>query len=107
MRKGLLRTMESQRGQCSARVRPRYSLSIGPRGVAWPARNYLAANSAILKRLAEIDKTLLVHDSALRALWTKLQPLLSPPPEPPKPEIGFHVKEDSAPYRVKRRPVPA
>lgn len=41
-------------------------------------REQLAANAAILKRLAEIDKTLLEHDSALRALWSKLQPLLVP-----------------------------
>jgi hypothetical protein len=47
-------------------------------------REQLATNAAILKRLAEIDKTLLEHDSALRAIWTKLQPLLAPPPEPPK-----------------------
>ena len=47
-------------------------------------REQLAANAAILKRMAEIDKTLLEHDSALRAIWTKLQPLLAPPPEPPK-----------------------
>ena len=53
------------------------------------AREQLAANSAILKRLAEIDKTLLEHDSALRTLWTKLQPLLAPPPEPPRRRIGF------------------
>ena len=53
-------------------------------------REQLAANAAILKRLAEIDKTLLEHDSALRAIWTKLQPLLAPPPEPPKRRIGFN-----------------
>jgi hypothetical protein len=53
-------------------------------------REQLAANAAILKRLAEIDKTLLEHDSALRAIWTKLQPLLAPPPEPPKQRIGFN-----------------
>ena len=29
-------------------------------------REKLAANAAILKRLAEIDKTLLEHDTALR-----------------------------------------
>ena len=52
-------------------------------------REQLAANAAILKRLAEIDKTLLEHDSALRTIWTKLQPLLAPPPEPPKRRIGF------------------
>jgi hypothetical protein len=41
-------------------------------------REQLAANAAILKRLAEIDKTLLEHDSALRTIWTKLQPLSVP-----------------------------
>src|ERR1017187_880957 len=56
-------------------------------------REQLAANAAILKRLAEIDKTLLEHDSALRAIWTKLQPLLAPPPEPPRHRIGFHADD--------------
>ena len=67
-------------------------------------REDLAANAAILKRLAEIDKTLLLHDGALRDIYQKLRPLLEPPPSPPKPEIGFHVKEDAVPYRVKRQP---
>jgi hypothetical protein len=65
-------------------------------------REDLAANAAILKRLAEIDRTLLSHDAALREIFQQLRPLLAPPPEPPKPEIGFHVKEDALPYRVKR-----
>jgi hypothetical protein len=53
-------------------------------------REEIATNAAILKRLAEIDKTLLVHDSALRDVYRKLLPLLSPPPETSKPKIGFH-----------------
>jgi hypothetical protein len=53
-------------------------------------REQLAANAAILKRLAEIDKTLLEHDSALRDVYRKLLPLLQPPPEPPKRRIGFN-----------------
>ena len=53
-------------------------------------REQLVANAAILKRLAEINKTLLEHDSALRTIWTKLQPLLVPPPDPPRRRIkGF------------------
>jgi len=48
-----------------------------------------AANAAILKRLAEIDKTLLQHDTALRDIYKKLLPLLAPPPEPPRRQIGF------------------
>jgi hypothetical protein len=58
-------------------------------------REQLAANTAILKRLAEIDKTLLEHDSALRVIWTKLQPLLAPPPEPPRRRIGFNTDDKS------------
>jgi len=58
-------------------------------------REQLAANAAILKRLAEIDKTLLEHDSALRTIWSKLQPLLTPPPEPPRRRIkGFNPKDE-------------
>ena len=53
-------------------------------------REELASNTAILKRLAEIDKALLVHDSALRDLYHKLLPLLAPPPESPRRKIGFH-----------------
>jgi len=53
-------------------------------------REHVAANTAILKRLAEIDKTLLQHDAALRDLYHKLLPLLQPPPAPPKRRIGFH-----------------
>jgi len=53
-------------------------------------REKLAANAAILKRLAEIDKTLLEHDTALREIYQQLMPLLAPPPEPPRKQIGFH-----------------
>ena len=52
-------------------------------------REHVATNAAILKRLAEIDKSLLVHDSALRDIYQKLLPLLSPPPDPPRRKIGF------------------
>jgi len=68
-------------------------------------REDIAANAAILKRLAEIDKTLLLHDAALHDIFRKLRPLLEPPPgpEPAKPEIGFHVKEEPIPYRIRRK----
>jgi hypothetical protein len=52
-------------------------------------REQLATDSTILKRLAEIDSTLLEHDQSLRTIWTRLQPLLTPPPSPLKPRIGF------------------
>ena len=56
-------------------------------------REDIAANAAILKRLAEIDKTLLLHDAGLRDIYQKLRPLLVPPPEPPKnPKLVFTLK---------------
>ena len=54
-------------------------------------REQTAANRAIAKRLAEIDRTLLQHDSALRDVYRKLLPLLQPP-EPPRRRIGFHAQ---------------
>jgi len=58
-------------------------------------REQLAANAAILKRMAEIDKTLLEHDQALRGIWTKLKPLLVPPPDRPRRRIkGFNPKDE-------------
>jgi ORF6N domain len=54
-------------------------------------REKVATNAAILKRLAEIDKSLFEHDTALREIYQKLLPLLAPPPEPPRRQIGFHA----------------
>lgn len=53
-------------------------------------REHVAANTAVMARLAEIDKTLLQHDAALRDVYRKLLPLLQPPADPPKRRIGFH-----------------
>jgi ABC-type uncharacterized transport system fused permease/ATPase subunit len=53
-------------------------------------RKQIATNAAILKRLAEIDKTLLLHDSALRDVYKKLLPLLTAPAVSPRKQIGFH-----------------
>jgi hypothetical protein len=55
-------------------------------------REHIAANQAILKRLAEIDRTLLQHDSALLDLYEKLLPLLQPLPDHPNRRIGFQSK---------------
>lgn len=55
-------------------------------------RETLLANATILKRLAEIDRRLIEHDSVLREVIDRLQPLLDAPPvdQDPKPKIGFH-----------------
>lgn len=67
-------------------------------------REVLSANADIFKRLAEIDQKLLLHDTALRDIYLRLQPLLQPPADPPKPTIGFH---ETAPAYGSRRRVAA
>ena len=52
-------------------------------------REQLVANSEILRRLAEIDRTLLQHNAGLRDIYQKLRPLLQPAPDPPRRRIGF------------------
>lgn len=57
-------------------------------------REGLAANAAILKRLAEIDRTLLEHDATLRDIYRKILPLRQPPPDPPRRKIGFNRENE-------------
>lgn len=52
-------------------------------------REQVATNEAVVKRLAEIDKSLLQHDESLRDIYRKLLPLLQPAPQSPKRRIGF------------------
>lgn len=52
-------------------------------------REEFTLNHEILKRLAEIDKTLITHDTALYDIYQKLIPLLSLPPMKAKRKIGF------------------
>ena len=52
-------------------------------------RREMAGQDRISRKLAEIDKTLLVHDEGLRDLYQKLLPLLEPGPEVEKRKIGF------------------
>ena len=51
-------------------------------------REHLMASAEVLKRMAEIDRTLLEHDQSLQFIWKQIEPLLNPP-DPPRPKIGF------------------
>ena len=52
-------------------------------------RKTLSDTEHVVRRLAEIDRSLLEHDAALYDLYEKLLPLLSPPEDPGKSRIGF------------------
>jgi hypothetical protein len=68
-------------------------------------REKLSATSELARRLAEIEKQLLVHDTALIDLYEQIRPLLLPPPDPPPKKIGFGVRERRGQYSVKKRRV--
>jgi hypothetical protein len=58
-------------------------------------REELTSDAAILRRLAEIDRSLVEHDAAFRDVYRKLLPLLQPSSETPRRRIkGFSPHED-------------
>jgi len=52
-------------------------------------REVLFTNQVMGKRVAEVEKTLVTHDAALRDIYQRIKPLLLPPPDPPRKKIGF------------------
>jgi phage regulator Rha-like protein len=66
-------------------------------------RRELTRHRDLARRLAEMEKTLIGHDAALRDLYDKIRALLLPPAAAKPRGIGFHVKEAAARYH--RRPV--
>jgi hypothetical protein len=65
----------------------------------------LARKLALLEQ--ELKTCLDVHEAAIVDILQRIMKLLDPPPPPPQsppPEIGFHVREDAVPYRIKTKP---
>ena len=65
-------------------------------------RRTLSTHAALAQKLAEVERRIESHDTAIRSLFDAMRQLRAPPPGPPKSEIGFHVKEDTVRYRIKR-----
>ena len=66
-------------------------------------REMVAANAQLASKLAELERRFDSHDEAIVDLFATLKRLLEPPESPKKREIGFHVREKAAHYRVQRR----
>jgi hypothetical protein len=66
-------------------------------------REMVAANAQLASKLEELEGRLDSHDEAIVDLFGTLKRLLEPPEPPKRPEIGFHVREKAARYRVQRR----
>jgi hypothetical protein len=65
-------------------------------------REMVAANAELAAKLEELERRLDSHDEAIVDLFAALKRLLEPEAKP-KREIGFHVREAAARYRIRRR----
>ena len=62
----------------------------------------VAADAQLASKLMELERRLDSHDTAIVDLFATLKRLLGPEAKP-KREIGFHVREAAARYRVKKK----
>ena len=62
-------------------------------------RSLLNAHADLARRMDELEK---LYDAQFRTVFDAIRELMTPP-EPPRKEIGFHVKEPSAKYSVRRK----
>jgi ORF6N domain len=60
-------------------------------------RELLLSNADLARKLAELEAKC---DSQFKVVFEAIRQLMAPPAAPPKPDIGFHVKEDAHPYRT-------
>lgn len=65
-------------------------------------RTTLALHHELARKLAELERKIEGHDTSIRSLFDAMDQLTAPLPATTR-EIGFHVKEASQPYRVKRK----
>ena len=63
-------------------------------------RETLFLHKELAHKLTELERKIENHDENIRSLFKAIHQLMTSP-EQPRKEIGFHVKEDSLPYRIK------
>jgi len=70
-------------------------------------RQVLGSHAELARKLAELEQRIEGHDAAIQSIFEAIRQIMAPTPaERPAREIGFHVKEDAVPYRIRRR-IPA
>ena len=61
-------------------------------------RELLAGTRELAKQLKELEAKLTsrldLHESAIVEVLQRIMDILNPPPDPPKPQIGFHTRPD-------------
>jgi len=70
-------------------------------------REALAHHRELAHTLAEVERTLTErlddHEQIIASIVEELRQLMNPP-KPARKQIGFHIRERAATYRVKRKP---
>ncbi len=66
-------------------------------------RKTLETNRELARKFSELEKRVGKHDEEIRAILEAIRQLMAPP-ETPRREIGFHVREKIPRYRTRRRP---
>jgi ORF6N domain len=66
-------------------------------------REMVAANAQLAAKLQELERRLDSHDEGIANLFAALKQLLEPSEPTKRREIGFHVREKAARYRIRRR----
>jgi hypothetical protein len=62
-------------------------------------RETLETNRQLARKFAELEKRVGKHDEKIDAILEAIRQLMAPP-EKPRREIGFHVREQSPSYRT-------
>jgi hypothetical protein len=65
-------------------------------------RETFVLHNELAHKLAELERKIEGHDTSIRTLFDAIRELAAPPATPRR-QIGFHIKEASLPYRVKRK----
>jgi hypothetical protein len=65
-------------------------------------RDTLALHKELAHTLAELERKIEGHDTNIRKLFDAIRELATPPAKARR-EIGFHLKEASVPFRVRRK----
>jgi hypothetical protein len=65
-------------------------------------REALETNRELARKFAELDERVGKHDKEIGAIIDAIRQLMAPP-EKPRREIGFHVREKAARYRTRNR----
>ena len=64
-------------------------------------REQLLANRELARKFDQLEKRMDAQDESIAALFQAIRRLLEPPTEAEKKEIGFHIREQAPPYRVR------